>query len=121
MTFEKLEQYFGARIDELTTLDVFNSKLPINEDYNFVSFMLGSSSNPVRKRDDIIATLDFWTNTENSISIVQQADLVKAGLDYYYQSESEGFYQSHIIFYARIPDEKPNVRRIQQRYLLKVR
>lgn len=121
MTFEKLEQYFGARIDELTSLDVYNSKLPILEEYPCVCFMFGASSNPVRLRDDIIATLDFWATSENSITILQQADLVKAGLNYYFQSESEGFYQSHMIFYARIPDEKPNVRRIQQRYLLKVR
>ena len=121
MTFEKLEQYLLARIDELTTIDVYNSKIPIDKDYPCVNFMLGSSSNPVRLRDDYILTLDFWANSENSITIVQQADLIKAGLNYYYQSESGGFYQSHLIFFARIPDEKPNVRRIQQRYLLKVR
>lgn len=121
MTFEKLEQYVGARIDELTTLEVYNSKIPIIDEYPCVCFLIGSSSNPVRLRDDIILTLDFWASSENSITIVQQADLIKAGLNYYYQSESGGFYQSHLIFFARIPDEKPNVRRIQQRYLLKVR
>lgn len=121
MPFEYLEQYFGARIDELTTLDVYNSKLPINEDYDFVSFFIGSSDFPIRARGDYIATLDYWTDTESSINIIQQANLVKVGLNYYWQSESQGFYQSHIIFEGRIIDEKPNVRRFQQRYLLKVR
>ena len=121
MSFEKLEQYIGARLDELTTLDVYNSKLPIVDEYPCLCFLLGSSSNPVRLRDDYILTLDYWANSENSITIIQQAELIKAGFNYYYQSESEGFYQSHIIFAARIPDEKPNVRRFQQRYLLKVR
>lgn len=121
MDFKSLEKYIANRIDDLTTLDVHNSKLPIDDDYPCVIFNLESSSNPVRLRDDYILTLDYWSNSEDSQTISAQAELVKAGLNYYWQSETEGFYQSHIIFNGRIPDIKPNTRRIQQRYLLKVR
>lgn len=124
VTFDKLKQYANARIDELISIVVYSKLAP--EDPAALTFPhcitnFSSSSNEVRNRSDWIMELDFWDNTNDSSAIIAAADLVKAGFDYYWQSESEGYYQSHIIFNAEIPTGVQNLSRIQQRYLLKVR
>lgn len=121
MTFEYLKQYANARIDELTSINVYSKKASEDAVFPYIVTMLTSSSNEIRLRDDWIMELDFWDNTNDSTIIIAQADLVKAGFNYYWQSETEGFYQSHIIFDSEIPTGVQNLSRVQQRYLLKVR
>jgi hypothetical protein len=121
VTFDKLKQYANARIDELISIDLYSKLAPEDATFPYVVTNLSSSSNEIRNRTDWIIDIDFWDNTNNSSIIIAQADLVKAGFNYYWQSETEGFYQSHIVFEGEIPTSIPNMSRIQQRYLLKVR
>lgn len=119
MTFNELEIAVGNRIDELVSIDVHNSKVPLEEDYPCCIFTFEGGGFPGNTRYDPIVTIDFWSNSEDSSTIAAQADLLKAGFDYFYYSDSNGFYKSNVIWMGRIPDEKPNTRRIQQRYLIK--
>lgn len=121
MTFDKLKQYANSRIDELISINLYSKLAPETATFPYVVTNLSSSSNEIRNRTDWIIDVDFWDNTNNSSIIIAQSDLVKAGFNYYWQSETEGFYQSHIIFEGEIPTGTPNMSRIQQRYLLKVR
>lgn len=120
MTFSQLEIVVGDRIDELLTINVNNSKNSIEDDYPCINYTLESISFPGNKRFDPILTCDFWSNIEDSSTIAAQADLLRAGFDYFYYSDLNGFFKSYIIFMGRIPDIKPNTRRIQQRYVLHV-
>ncbi|MFX1499416.1 MAG: hypothetical protein ACFFDH_00475 [Promethearchaeota archaeon] len=121
MDLDSLKEYIGDRIEELTSLTAYSKQANEGASYPYVIFILSSSSFPVRNRQDWICEIDFWDDTNDSSVIAAKAELLKAGFNYYWQSETEGFYQSHIIFEGEIPTGTPDISRINQRYLLKVR
>lgn len=120
MTFDKLIDYVMARIDDLVSITVCGDEGAEPETYPYCVVKFPSSDNEKRKRTDWIVEIDFWNNSNAKSAIITAADALKAGFDYYWQSETEGFYTSHIIFYGGILTGKENLTRIQQRYLLKV-
>ncbi len=121
MTFKNLKKYVGARIDELTTINVYAKNAPEEAVFPYIVFKFPSSSYPYNREDKIVE-IDYWDNKQDSTTILDQSDLVKKGFNLYWQTEgSDGFYRSDIIFEGEIPDTDPNMSRIQQRYLLKVR
>lgn len=121
MTFKNLKKYVGARIDELSTLNVYSKVAPEKAVFPYIVFRFVSSSYPWNREDKIVE-IDYWDNKQDSDVIMTQSDLVKKGFNLYWQSEgTDGFYRSDIIFEGEIPDTDPNISRIQQRYLLKVR
>lgn len=123
MEFKYLKKYVGNRIEELTSLKAYSKKAPDNETitYPYIVYNFPGSQLPVRNRIDWICEIDFYNNTNDSTVIMEKAELLKSGFDYYYQSEDEGFYQSHIEFFGEIPQDIPDLSRINQRYYLKVR
>lgn len=121
MEFKYLKKYVGNRIDGAVSIDVFSKLNYIEGPYPCAVFSFPSSSNEIRLRSDYILEIDFWDNTINSITISEQAELLKTEFNYGWESQAEGYYQSHIIFMGEIPTGKPELSRIQQRYLLKVR
>lgn len=124
MTFSNLKKLVGDRINELTTLDIYGKQAPNNKDsvsYPYVVYLLGASSYPWINRSDWILTIDIWDNKQDSSTISAAADAIKAGFNLFWYSGTEGYYKSEITFMAEIPDVNPNISRIQQRYLIKVR
>lgn len=121
MTRNNLKKILGDWITELTNNIGVVTKTPKKFSYPYIQISLNSSSNEVRLRDDIIVDIDFWNNSDSSEFISNQAELVKIGLNYAYYSDDNGFFQSHIIFEGDIMQDTPNMSRLQQRYLLKVR
>lgn len=123
MTLDDLGKYVGARFAELVSIGIYQDEhIEGNtDDFPYLVYKFPSSSNEVRNRTDWICEVDFWDNQNVKTNIRQSADLVRAGFDYYYQTEAEGFYHSYIIFYGVIPTDSPQLSRIQQRYILKVR
>jgi len=125
MDFNYLKQYVGARLDELTTIGVHSKQAPETipgvSSFPYLIYLLSSSSWETRKRGDWICEIDFWDDQNDSSAIITAAEAIKAGFDYYWQSETQGYYQSHLEFYSEIPTGIPEMSRINQRYLLKVR
>lgn len=121
MTFSNLKKLFGDRVNALTTLSVNSKTANVNQTYPFLDFIFESTSFPYGNLEHKIVTVDYWDNKKDSSTITAQADLIKAGLNWYWYSGAEGFYRSEIIFEGEIIDENPNISRYQQRYLLKVR
>jgi hypothetical protein len=121
MTFDNLQKYVIARIKELVTITVCQDEAGEFDNYPYVVVKFPSSDFKVRKRGDYILEVDFWNNSNDKSTIITQSDALKAGFDYYWQSESGGYYTSFIIFESGIPGGKENMSRIQQRYILKAR
>ncbi|MGD8306924.1 MAG: hypothetical protein PVF17_09735 [Ignavibacteria bacterium] len=121
MTFDNLQKYVIARIKELVTITVCQEEAGEFDDYPYLIVKFPSADFRIRKRGDYICEVDFWDNTNNKDTIIAQSDALKAGFDYYWQSETGGFYTSFIIFEGGILAGKENMCRIQQRYILKAR
>lgn len=116
-----LKKAIGDWITELTSGIGVCSKVPKKKVYPYIHFKFSSSSEMVRGRDDIIMECDFWDDSEESETIADQAELVKDGLHHGWYSDTNGFFHMYLDFYADIPDTTPNMSRIQQRYIIKVR
>lgn len=121
MTFQKLKEYVGARLDALTTISIYSKEAPENAVFPYVVFSFPSSSITYNLRDDRICELNFWDDSYDSSGIQTAIEAIKAGFNLYWQTESSGFYRSDLIFEGEIPEVRPNITRYQQRYLLKVR
>lgn len=120
MEYNQLKKALGDWFTEILSIGI-SSKVPKKKVYPYLHYYLSSSDNPVRLRDDYILTCDFWDNSEDTTTIGEQAELIKTALNYGWYKDDNGFFQSHIIFNAEIPETTPNISRHQQRYLLKVR
>jgi len=122
VTFDQLKQYVGARLDELTSIGVYSKSPGEEKSFPYLVYKFSATSFLWQGREDKIVDIDFWDNKRDSSDILTASNLVKKGFNLYWQSEGvNGFYRSDIIFEGEIPDSDPNISRIQQRYLLKVR
>lgn len=119
--FKKLKEYVYTRLNTCTTLNIYNGIVPVNTNYPYLLFSFSSSSMTVRNRTDYILEIDYWNNSNDDTVILEESEKVKQSFNYGWQSESDGFFQSHIEFEAEIPTDNINMSRINQRYLLKVR
>lgn len=119
----KLKQYIYDRLKSLTTIQVYDGKIPSNADeisFPYVVFKIPSSA-----FDDTsairICELDYWDNTNDDSEILQAAEDVKTGFNKYWETQIDGFYKSDIDFEGEIETENKNISGWNQRYILKVR
>lgn len=126
MEISRLKYYISQRLLNLTSINVYNGKVPDNASFPYLVFKFFSSSHTVRHRKDWILEIDFWNDSNDDTSILEAAENVKTGngevigLDSSTQNESEGFYYANIDFEGEILDTEPNISRFNQRYILKV-
>ena len=121
MNFKQLKTHLYNRISSLTDLTVYNGSSPSLAIFPYVTFVITSSFEVVRGRSDKILELDYWTDSNNDSILLDEAEKVKQGLNYMWQSENDGFLSSYLEFEAEIPNQEKNISHINQRYVLKVR
>lgn len=120
MTFDELKKKIKTRVSSLITQNVYNN---IGEgSYPYCIITYPSTSKEFRWQENKMIEIDFWDNSGNSTTITNMSDLVKKGLDgYYYSSDdkTEGF-RLYLDFEGEFLTGKPEIKRINQRYLCKV-
>jgi len=117
-----LKTRIKSRLDGLTTIQVYDAEVPsLDGVYPCVTYYFPGSVSTVRLRDDVTLELNFWNDSNDDSDILTAAAAVKAGLNYSYESQAEGFYHCYLEFQGEIPSGESDVCRIQQRYILKVR
>ena len=125
MEIDRLQYYIAQRLSSLTSINVYNSKVPDSATYPYVVFKFVASSNTVRHREDWILELDYWSNSNDDSAILQAAIYIKSGTDTIIglnnstQNETEGFYYCVIDFEAELPTSESNISRYNQRFLIK--
>jgi len=123
---DKLKYYIAQRLTSLTSINVYNEKVPDGATFPYLVFKFPASSHVVRHRKDWILEMDYWSNSYDDTDILQAAIYVKSGtdsvvgLDSSTQCEIEGFYYCNIDFEGEIPTDESNMSRYNQRFLIKV-
>jgi hypothetical protein len=119
--YNQLKKVIGDLLTDCTSgISIYN-KTPKKASYPYIFYSFSGSSYETRLRGDFFLEVEFWDNREDTERTEPQAENVKNSLDFGYYNDKNGFFHSYIDFYAEIPEQTPNVSRIQQRYLLKVR
>jgi len=130
MEIDRLKYYIAQRLQELTSIGIYDAKVPNTNDITFpyCVYKLYACNYAVRHRKDWILEIDFWNDSDDDTEILSESIAVKngdedsgvIGLNNSTQDEAEGFYKCEIEFEAEIPETEPGISRYNQRYLLKV-
>lgn len=126
MEIDRLKYYIAQRLNDLSPINMYDSKPLGNMPYGVFKFY--ACNYTVRHRKDWILEIDFWDDDIDDSTVLSAAIAVKngdedediIGLNNSTQSESEGFYYCTIDFEGEIPDTEQNISRYNQRYILKV-
>lgn len=126
MEIDRLKYYIAQRLNELSPINMYDSK-PLG-DMPYGVFKFYTCNYAVRHRKDWILEIDYWDDNTDDSTVLSAAIAVKngdeeeeiIGLNNSTQDETEGFYQCTIEFEGEIPDTEQNISRYNQRYILKV-
>lgn len=121
LTFGKLKEYIGLKIDTATTLNVFSNKVPNDKSYPCI-VMKFPDCTPEEVRERWTLELDFWDkeadNDVDSTDVLVAVEAIKAAFNRGWQTETGGFFRTYLDFEGEIPDDTPGVYRFNQRYEL---
>ena len=119
LTFGKLKEYIGLKIDTATTINVVGNKIALDKVYPCV-VMKFPTCIPEEAKEDWILELDFWDkeadNDVDSTDILTAVELVKVAMNRSWQVETGGFFKSYLEFEGEIPDDTVGVYHFNQRY-----
>jgi hypothetical protein len=119
----KLKKYVYDRLKALTSITVYDGKIPQNADdivFPYLVYKIPSGT-PDENKILYICEIDYWNNTNDDSGILNAGNSVKAGFDNYWENQTDGFYTSNLDFEGEIEDTNNNISRFNQRYILKVR
>lgn len=117
MPLKKLKTYIKSDILEAvnSTMSVYPDEAGNTSTFPYIVYKFPNENDETLYKEKWILEIDFWDqNTSNNI--LDASDLVKNALNGLYQTESEGFFRCYKVFEGTIPDDTPNIKRIQQRY-----
>lgn len=124
MELLKLKKYVYDRLDSLTSITVYDGKIPSNNDdivFPYLVYKIPNGTPDDNNKILYMCEIDYWNNTNDDSTILTASKDVKAGFDHYWENQSDGFYTSNLDFEGEIEDTNKNISRISQRYILKVR
>lgn len=127
MTFARLKQLIGEKIDAATTINVYATKPPQDAIFPYCVYKLKNVTNDSLIIEKWLCEIDYWnkaTSNEDEFdsgSILTAVEAVKAVMNGGWQVESDGFFKCYLDFADEIPDDSPGIYRYHQRYYLELR
>lgn len=119
LTFGKLKEFIGLKIDTATTIGVYSNKVPNDKSYPCV-VMKFPDCTPEETKEVWTLELDFWDkeadNDVDSTDVLTAVEAVKAVLNRSWQVETGGCFKSYLDFAGEILDDTVGVYRFNQRY-----
>jgi hypothetical protein len=130
MTLKELKECVYTRLKILSGITVFDGKAPEDAVFPYLVYKLTSSNHNFRNRTDRVLDIDYWDNSNDDTALLTASDYVRKGrtidgvqhfgLDYSWQTDTNGFFRSYVDFEGEIPEPSPGMSRMQQRYIINV-
>jgi len=124
LTFGKLKEYVGKRIDNAVSIKVFSNRGDVSDtdaNYIIIKYPTYDGDNTLIKTQNILE-IDYFSVSEydsiNSDIVLAAAAAVKATLHGGYQSENEGCFKSYCQYDGEIPDPEQGSYHYYQRYMI---
>jgi hypothetical protein len=127
MTFAKLKQYIGEKIDAATTINVYGTKPSADAVYPYCVYKLKNINNDDINKERWLLEIDYWNKSLlnedeiDSTAVLVAVEAIKAVMHKGWQVETDGFFRSFLDFADEIPDDTPGIYRFNQRFIIDLR